>query len=103
MALAAEPVCAGGVVAGAVAVLRGVGRGFGSGTPKAVCETSASDPAPSSAALQRRSRRDDGLRADVGAAHEGMNNFTGNLGGESSKLPRLRRSSLIMWTKHQMC
>lgn len=60
--------------------LRGMGRGFGSGTPDAACETSAIAVAPTTVAVQRLSRGD--------PADEGANGVTGGLCGESFKSPR---------------
>ncbi|MGK3765508.1 hypothetical protein ABI019_15820, partial [Enterococcus faecium] len=54
---------------------RAIGRGFGSGTADAACETSAIAPAPSTMVVQRTSRVDpEGERA---------NGITGSLCGES--------------------
>jgi hypothetical protein len=63
-------------------VLRGIGRGFGRGTPDAACETSAIAVAPSSAAPQRLRRAD--------PTDEGAIGVTDGLCGESFKSLRFR-------------
>jgi hypothetical protein len=75
--------------------LRDVGRGFGSGTADAACDTRAIAVAPSNAAVQRFNR--------VDPDDEGTNGITGGLCSESFKGLSLMCSALIMWTKHQMC